>query len=75
MKKHNDSDILFREYPNMPSEFTKIMDEKDTRKFMREQYQMLQLQRREYKKNTLLLIISIIIALASLIVSIIALYR
>lgn len=75
MKKHNDSDILFREYPNMPSEFTKIMDEKDTRKFMREQYQMLQLQRREYKKNTWLLIISIIIALASLIVSIIALYR
>ena len=51
------------------------MDEKDTRKFMREQYQMLQLQRREYKKNTWLLIISIIIALASLIVSIIALYR
>ena len=47
MKKHNDSDTLFREYPNMPSEFTKIMDEKDTRKFMREQYQMLQLQRRE----------------------------
>lgn len=75
MKQHNDSDILFREYPNMPSEFTKIMDEKDTRKFMREQYQMLQLQRREYKKNTWLLIISIIIALASLIVSIIALYR
>ncbi|RHF93356.1 hypothetical protein DW204_10060 [Phocaeicola plebeius] len=75
MKKHNDSDTLFREYPNMPSEFTKIMDEKDTRKFMREQYQMLQLQRREYKKNTWLLIISIIIALASLIVSIIALYR
>lgn len=74
MKKHNDSDTLFREYPNMPSEFTKIMDEKDTRKFMREQYQMLQLQRREYKKNTWL-IISIIIALASLIVSIIALYR
>lgn len=51
MKKHNDSDILFREYPNMPSEFTKIMDEKDTRKFMREQYQMLQLQRREYKNS------------------------
>ena len=75
MKKHNDSDTLFREYPNMPSEFTKIMDEKDTRKFMREQYQMLQLQRREYKKNTWLLIISIIIALASLIVSIIALYK
>lgn len=75
MKKHNDSDTLFREYPNMPSEFTKIMDEKDTRKFMREQYQMLQLQRREYKKNTWLIIISIIIALASLIVSIIALYR
>lgn len=75
MKKHNDSDTLFREYPNMPSEFTKIIDEKDTRKFMREQYQMLQLQRREYKKNTWLIIISIIIALASLIVSIIALYR
>lgn len=75
MKKHNDSDTLFSEYPNMPSDFTKIMDEKDTRKFMREQYQMLQLQRREYKKNTWLLVISILIALASLIVSIIALYR
>lgn len=74
MKKHNDSDTLFREYPNMPSDFTKIMDEKDARKFMQEQYQMLKLQRREYKKNTWLLIISIIIALASLVVSIIALY-
>lgn len=51
MKRHNDSDTLFREYPNMPSDFTKIMDEKDARKFMQEQYQMLQLQRREYKKN------------------------
>lgn len=75
MKRHNDSDTLFREHPNMPSDFTKIMDEKDMRKFMQEQYQMLQLQRREYKKNTWLLIISIIIALASLIVSIIALYQ
>lgn len=75
MKRHNDSDTLFREYPNMSSDFTKMMDEKDTRKFMREQYQMLQLQRREYKKNTWLLIISIILALASLIVSIIALYK
>lgn len=75
MKRHNDSDTLFREYPNMPSDFTRIMDEKDMRKFMQEQYQMLQLQRREYKKNTWLLIISIIIALASLIVSIIALYQ
>lgn len=75
MKRHNDSDTLFCEYPNMPSDFTKIMHEKDTRKFMREQYQMLQLQRKEYKKNTWLLIISIIIALASLIVSIIALYK
>ena len=75
MKRHNDSDTLFREYPNMPSDFTKIMDEKDMRKFMQEQYQMLQLQRREYKKNTWLLIISIIIALASFIVSIIALYQ
>lgn len=42
---------------------------------MREQYQMLKLQRKEYKKNTWLLIFSIIIALASLIVSIIALYK
>jgi hypothetical protein len=75
MKKHNDSDTLFREYSNMPSDFTKIMDEKDTRKFMQEQYQMLQLQRREYKKNTWLLVISILIALGSLIVSIITLYR
>lgn len=74
MKKHNDSDTLFREYPNMPSDFTKIMDEKDARKFMQEQYRMLRLQRKEYKKNTWLLIISIIIALASLVVSIIALY-
>lgn len=75
MKRHNDSDTLFREYPNMPSDFTRIMDEKDMRKFMQEQYQMLQLQRREYKKNTWLLIISIIIALVSLIVSIIALHQ
>lgn len=75
MKRHNDSDTLFREYPNMPSDFTKIMDEKDTRKFMQEQYQMLKLQRKEYKKNTWLLVISILIALGSLIVSIIALYR
>ena len=75
MKRHNDSDTLFREYPNMPSDFTRIMDEKDMRKLMQEQYQMLQLQRREYKKNTWLLIISIIIALVSLIVSIIALHQ
>lgn len=75
MKRHNDSDTLFREYPNMPSDFTKIMDEKDARKFMQEQYQMLQLQRKEYKKNTWLLVISILIALGSLIVSIIALCR
>lgn len=75
MNRHNDSDTLFREYPNMPSDFTKIMDEKDARKFMQEQYQILQLQRKEYKKNTWLLVISILIALGSLIVSIIALYR
>lgn len=75
MKKHNDSDTLFREYPNMPSDFTKIMDEKDARKFMQEQYRMLRLQRKEYKKNTWLLVISILIALGSLIVSIIALYK
>lgn len=75
MKRHNDSDTLFREYPNMPSDFTKIMDEKDARKFMQEQYQMLQLQRKEYKKNTWLLVISILIALGSLIVSIITLYK
>lgn len=75
MKKHNDSDTLFREYPNMPSDFTKIMDEKDARKFMQEQYRMFRLQRKEYKKNTWLLVISILIALASLIVSIIALYK
>ncbi len=75
MKRHNNSDTLFREYPNMPSDFTKIMDEKDARKFMQEQYRMLQLQRKEYKKNTWLLVISILIALASLIVSIIAIYK
>ena len=75
MKRHNNSDTLFREYPNMPSDFTKIMDEKDARKFMQEQYQMLQLQRKEYKKNTWLLVISILIALGSLIVSIITLYK
>lgn len=75
MKRHNDSDTLFREYSNMPSDFTKIMDEKDTRKFMQEQYQMLKLQRKEYKKNTWLLVISILIVLGSLIVSIIALCR
>lgn len=75
MKRYKDSDTLFREYSNMPSDFTKIMDEKDTRKFMREQYQMLQLQRKEYKKNTWLLIISIIIAFASLVVSIFTLYK
>lgn len=59
----------------MSSDFEKMMYEKDNREFLREQYQMLQLQRREYKKNTLLLVISIIIALASLIASIIAIYR
>lgn len=73
--KNKNSDSLFQEYPHMSSDYRRAMDEKDTRKFMREQYQMLQLQRREYKKNTWLLIISIIIAFASLIVSIIALYR
>lgn len=73
--KHKNYNSLFQEYPNMPSEYTKLMDQKDTRKFMREQYEMLQLQRKEYKKNTWLLIISIIIALASFIVSIIALYQ
>lgn len=51
-----------------------MMNEKDNREFMREQYRMIKLQRKEYKKNTWLLIISIIIAFASLIVSIIALY-
>jgi cell division protein FtsL len=73
--KNKNSDSLFQECPHMSSDYRRAMDEKDTRKFMREQYQMLQLQRREYKKNTWLLIISIIIAFASLIVSIIALYR
>lgn len=73
--ENKNSDSLFQECPNMSSDYRRAIDENDTRKFMREQYQMLQLQRREYKKNTLLLIISIIIALASLIVSIIALYR
>lgn len=73
--KNKNCDSLFREYPDMPSDFEKMMYEKDNREFMREQYQMLQLQRREYKKNTWLLIVSIIIALASLIVSIITLYQ
>lgn len=73
--KNKNCDSLFREYPDMSSDFEKMMHEKDNREFLREQYQMLQLQRREYKKNTLLLVISIIIALASLIVSIIAIYR
>nr|DAV64335.1 MAG TPA: hypothetical protein [Caudoviricetes sp.] len=73
--KNKNCDSLFREYPDMSSDFEKMMYEKDNREFLREQYQMLQLQRREYKKNTLLLVISIIIALASLIVSIIAIYR
>jgi hypothetical protein len=59
----------------MPSDYTRMMYEKDNIKLMQEQYRMLQLQRKEYKKNTWLLVISIIIALASLIVSIIALYR
>ena len=58
----------------MSSDFIKMMNEKDNREFMREQYRMIKLQRKEYKKNTWLLIISIIIAFASLIVSIIALY-
>lgn len=73
--KNKNCDSLFREYPDMSSDFEKMMYEKDNREFLREQYQMLQLQRREYKKNTLLLVISIIIALAFLIVSIIAIYR
>lgn len=73
--KNKNCDSLFREYPDMSSDFEKMMYEKDNREFLREQYQMLQLQRREYKKNILLLVISIIIALASLIVSIIAIYR
>lgn len=73
--KNKNCDSLCQEYPDMPSDFEKMMYEKDNREFMREQYQMLQLQRREYKKNTWLLIISIIIALASLIVSIITLYQ
>ena len=73
--KNKNSDSLFQECSNMSSDFIKMMNEKDNREFMREQYQMLKLQRKEYKKNTWLLIISIIIALASLIVSIIALYR
>jgi len=75
MRKQDKSDSLFREYPNMPSDYTRMMYEKDNIKLMQEQYRMLQLQRKEYKKNTWLLVISIIIALASLIVSIIALYR
>lgn len=75
MRKHDDCDSLFQENENMPSDFKRAMDEKDNRKFMQEQYRMLRLQRKEYKKNTWLLVISIIIALASLIVSIIALYR
>lgn len=75
MRKQDKSDSLFREYPNMPSDYTRMMYEKDNIKLMHEQYKMLQLQRKEYKKNTVLLVISIIIALASLIVSIIALYR
>lgn len=75
MRKQDKSDSLFREYPNMPSDYTRMMYEKDNIKLMQEQYRMLQLQRKEYKKNTWLLVISIIIALASLIVSVIALYR
>lgn len=75
MRKQDKSDSLFREYPNMPSDYTRMMYEKDNIKLMQEQYRMLQLQQKEYKKNTWLLVISIIIALASLIVSIIALYR
>lgn len=75
MRKQDKSDSLFLEYPNMPSDYTRMMYEKDNIKLMQEQYRMLQLQRNEYKKNTWLLVISIIIALASLIVSIIALYR
>lgn len=75
MKKHNNTKSLFSEHPNMPSDFTKMMDEQDYREFLREQYQMLQLQRKEYKKNTRLLVISIIIALASLTVAIIELCK
>lgn len=72
--KNKNSDSLFQECSNMSSDFIKMMNEKDNREFMREQYRMIKLQRKEYKKNTWLLIISIIIAFASLIVSIIALY-
>lgn len=72
--KNKNSDSLFQECSNMSSDFIKMINEKDNREFMREQYRMIKLQRKEYKKNTWLLIISIIIAFASLIVSIIALY-
>lgn len=75
MRKQDKSDSLFREYPNMPSDYTRMMYEKDNIKLMQEQYKMLQIQRKEYKKNTLLLVISILIALASLTVSIISLFK
>ena len=39
--------FLFDEYTNMPSEYTKLMDEKDNRRLLREQYQMLQLQKKK----------------------------
>lgn len=55
MRKQDKSDSLFREYPNMPSDYTRMMYEKDNIKLMQEQYRMLQLQRKEYKKNTWLL--------------------
>lgn len=73
--KNKNCNSLFQEHKNMPGIFTQMMDEKDNREFMREQYRMLQLQRKEYKKNTWLLIISIVISLASLLVSIIQLLR
>lgn len=75
MRKQDKSDSLFREYPNMPSDYTRMMYEKGNIKLMQEQYKMLQIQRKEYKKNTLLLVISILIALASLTVSIISLFK
>jgi hypothetical protein len=56
MRKQDKSDSLFREYPNMPSDYTRMMYEKDNIKLMQEQYRMLQLQRKEYKKNTWLLV-------------------
>ena len=45
--KNKNCDSLFREYPDMSSDFEKMMYEKDNREFLREQYQMLQLQKKE----------------------------